>query len=193
MKNKWKTTEDVARGSRVLLPRRVLLPVCLCGLYEYARACVLKLKWLPSTRTCECVCVCVIRYFSDLCHNACKSIKCDKEQEEEEEEEGGRTPAKLAKNLAQCVRLFVMGSQTHFNFICDALRTNTQTDRQRLEWGRGAAMAERINHKLMRCECRSFWQRQLSVASCQLSPVCHVFAQFASVWRGSVPFASLRF
>lgn len=43
---------------------------------------------------------------------------------------GGRTPAKLAKNLAQCVRLFVMGSQTHFNFICDALRTNTQTDRQ---------------------------------------------------------------
>lgn len=97
-----------------------------------ARVCVLKLKWLPSTRTCECVCVCVIRYFSDLCHNACKSIKCDKEQEEEEEEEeGGRTPAKLAKNLAQCVRLFVMGSQTHFNFICDALRTNTQTVRQR--------------------------------------------------------------
>lgn len=57
----------------------------------------------------------------------------------------------------------------------------------------GAAMAERINHKLMRCECRSFWQRQLSVASCQLpscqlSPVCHVFAQFASLRFGSLWF-----
>lgn len=77
------------------------------------------------------VCVCVIRYFSDLCHNACKSIKCDKQEEEEEEEEEEDEPhSSPAKNLAQCVRLFVMGSQTHFNFICDALRTNTQTEGQ---------------------------------------------------------------
>lgn len=55
-------------------------------------------------------------------------------------------------------------------------------------------MAERINHKLMRCECRSFCQRQLSVAraapelrqsfasSHQFSPVCHVFRRVCSLF-----------
>lgn len=105
---------------------------------------------------------------------------------------GGR--ARL-KNLAQCVRLFVMGSQTHFNFICDALRTNTQTEGQtdkQSEVGGEAAMAERINHKLMRCECRSFWQRQLSVASSRQLPVLASLPRFCLVPFGSVRFGSFR-
>lgn len=144
LKNKWKTTElSMLHG----VPCVLFVYAAYTGQREReresARVCVLKLKWLPSS---VCVGVCVIRYFSDLCHNACKSIKCD----EQEEEASGRrrrqqaAHSNRAKNLAQCVRLFVMGSQTHFNFICDALRTNTQTarqaDRQRM---RGAGEGER--------------------------------------------------
>lgn len=40
-------------------------------------------------------------------------------------------------------------------------------------------MAERINHKLMRCECRSFCQRQLSVA--RAAPELRQLRQFSSV------------
>lgn len=109
--------------------------------------------------------------------------------------DGGRTPPSPAKNLAQCVRLFVMGSQTHFNFICDALRTNTQTDRQRdrgtdrqAGWsGRGGG-----DGRAYQSQINEMWVPQLlaaptvscqfsPVASCQLSPVCHVFAWFGSV------------
>lgn len=115
--------------------------------------------------------------------------------------DGGRTPPSPAKNLAQCVRLFVMGSQTHFNFICDALRTNTQTDRQRdrgtdrqAGWsGRGGG-----DGRAYQSQINEMWVPQLlaaptvscqfsPVASCQLSPVCHVFA-----WFGSVRFGSFR-
>lgn len=53
----------------------------------------------------------------------------------------------------------------------------------------GAAMAERINHKLMRCECRSFWQRQLSVASCQVASS----RQFATFLLSSLRFGLVCF
>lgn len=56
--------------------------------------------------------------------------------------------------------------------------------------GGEAAMAERINHKLMRCECRSFWQRQLSVASSRQLPVLASLPRFCLVPFGSVRFFS---
>lgn len=58
--------------------------------------------------------------------------------------------------------------------------------------GGEAAMAERINHKLMRCECRSFWQRQLSVASSRQLPVLASLPRFCLVPFGSVRFGSFR-
>lgn len=112
-------------------------PVCLCSLY----VCVPKIwKWLPSAHMCVWVCVCVIRYFSDLCHNACKSIKCEYAKD-------GSQPHRI-----RSTRLFVMGSQTHFNFICDALRTNTQTERQtdRRTGGRTDGLTDRQTDRLTR-------------------------------------------